>query len=171
MKERFVMKKTSKHPEIKHTELEANMTSSDQTSPDETRRKSGLDFRKYTQQIWLAGLGAFSRAEEEGTRLFDSLVQVGEELESKTTEFVDSTSDAVEEVRERVTERVTGTRNKVEKVLDESLNQGISRLGIASHREISELTTLIHHLTAQVDQLTKDIKSLQEHIVNKEQQS
>ncbi|WEI04248.1 phasin family protein [Acinetobacter johnsonii] len=29
-------------------------------------RKNSLDFRKYTKQIWLAGLGAFSRAEEEG---------------------------------------------------------------------------------------------------------
>ena len=37
-------------------------------------RKSALDFRKYTKQIWLAGLGAFSRAEEEGNKLFDSLV-------------------------------------------------------------------------------------------------
>jgi len=153
MKERFVMKKTSKTPENTHTEHEVDMTSSEQSNQDESRRKSGLDFRKYTQQIWLAGLGAFSRAEEEGTRLFDSLVQVGEELESKTTGLVDSTSDAVEEVREKVTERVTGTRNKVEKVLDESL---------------SELTSLIHHLTAQVEQLTLDIKSLKEHIVKKE---
>jgi poly(hydroxyalkanoate) granule-associated protein len=169
MKERIVMKKTSKSSEIKHHDADENVSSPDQSSAEETRRKGGLDFRKYTQQIWLAGLGAFSRAEEEGTRLFDSLVQVGEELESKTTGLVDSTSDAVEEVREKVTERVAGTRNKVEKVLDDSLNHGISRLGIASHREISELSTLIHHLTAQVEQLTKDIKTLQEHIVKKDQ--
>ena len=39
------------------------------------------DLRKYTQQIWLAGLGAFSRAEEEGGKLFDNLVKVGEDLE------------------------------------------------------------------------------------------
>ena len=52
-------------------------------------KKSALDFKKYTQQIWLAGLGAFSRAEEEGNKLFDSLVKVGEELESKTVDFAD----------------------------------------------------------------------------------
>ncbi|MBC7750491.1 MAG: phasin family protein [Candidatus Saccharibacteria bacterium] len=162
------MKKRTINTQVIHPiESEATMTASDQSVREESRRKGGLDFRKYTQQIWLAGLGAFSRAEEEGTRLFDSLVQVGEELESKTTGLVDSTSDAVEEVREKVTERVAGTRHKVEKVLDESLNQGISRLGIASHREISELTTLIHHLSAQVDQLTIDIKSLQDHVVKK----
>jgi poly(hydroxyalkanoate) granule-associated protein len=159
---------TSKNPDNKHIELETNMTSPDQSNPDEPRRKSGLDFRKYTQQIWLAGLGAFSRAEEEGTRLFDSLVKVGEELESKTTGIVDSTSGAVEEVREKVSERVTGTRNKVEKALDESISQAIGRLGIASHREIGELTELVHHLTTQVDKLTNDIKILQDHIIKKE---
>ena len=47
-------------------------------------RRSSLDFRKYTKQIWLAGLGAFSRAEEEGNKLFDALVKVGEELESSS---------------------------------------------------------------------------------------
>jgi len=169
MKERFLMKhRTSNTPASKHSEPEANMTSPDSSTQDEQRRKGGLDFRKYTQQIWLAGLGAFSRAEEEGTRLFDSLVKVGEELESKTTGIVDTTSGAVEEVREKVNERVIGTRNKVEKALDDSINQAIGRLGIASHREIGELTALVHHLTAQVDVLTKDIKSLQDHIVKKE---
>ena len=69
-------------------------------------RKNSLDFRKYTKQIWLAGLGAFSRAEEEGNKLFDSLVQVGEELESKTTEIADQT---VEKVSEKARESVTDT--------------------------------------------------------------
>ena len=39
-------------------------------------RKATLDFRKYTKQIWLAGLGAFSRAEGEGGKIFDSLVRL-----------------------------------------------------------------------------------------------
>lgn len=143
------------------------MTSPDQSNPEGHRRKSGLDFRKYTQQIWLAGLGAFSRAEGEGTRLFDSLVKVGEELESKTSGIVDTTSGAVEEVREKVNERVVGTRDKVEKALDDSINQAIGRLGIASHREIGELTTLVHHLIAQVDVLTNDIRVLREYLIKK----
>ena len=31
-------------------------------------------------QIWLAGLGAFSRAQQEGTKLFETLVKQGEQL-------------------------------------------------------------------------------------------
>ena len=88
------------------------------------RRKSGLDFRKYTQQIWLAGLGAFSRAEEEGNKLFDSLVKVGEELESKTTEIADQT---VEKVSDKAKESVTDTKDKVEKILEVYLPGIISK--------------------------------------------
>ncbi len=127
-----------------------------------SRRKSALDFRKYTQQIWLAGLGAFSRAEEEGTRLFDSLVKVGEELESKTTDLADSTVEAVEEVREKVTERVSDTKGRVERVLDDRVSQTVSRIGLASHREVAELTSMIARLTQQVESLTDEVRALRD---------
>ena len=41
------------------------------------------DLRKYTHQIWLAGLGAFARAEEEGSGFFDALVEAGREVERR----------------------------------------------------------------------------------------
>ncbi len=75
-------------------------------------RKSALDFRKYTKQIWLAGLGAFSRAEEEGNKLFDSLVKVGEELESKTGDLADNT---VGKVTEKAKESVSGNKRQSRK--------------------------------------------------------
>jgi poly(hydroxyalkanoate) granule-associated protein len=163
LKERFAI---MTEPKAQH-HAETEQSVEDQAGQPEPRRKAGLDFRKYTQQIWLAGLGAFSRAEEEGTRLFDSLVKVGEDLESKTTGLVDTTTEAVDEVREKVTERVTGTRSKVEKALDESINQAFTRLGLASHREIDALAGHIQHLTAQVEKLTSDINALQKSLAKK----
>lgn len=127
-----------------------------------SRRKAALDFRKYTQQIWLAGLGAFPRAEEEGSRLFDSLVKVGEELESKTTDIADSTVGAVEEVREKVTERVTDTRGRVERALDDRVSQTVSKIGLASHREVSQLSELIAQLNDRVEQLTDEVRALRQ---------
>lgn len=141
------------------------MTAPDQLPTEDTqetaprrasRRKSAVDFRKYTQQIWLAGLGAFSRAEEEGGRLFDSLVKVGEELESKTTDIAENTVGAVEEVREKVSERVIDTKGRVERALDET----VSKIGLASHREVIQLTELIERLTVRVEQLTDEVRAL-----------
>lgn len=127
-------------------------------------RKSGLDFRKYTQQIWLAGLGAFSRAEEEGNKLFDSLVKVGEELESKTTEIADQT---VEKVSEKAKESVIDTKDKVEKLIDHSVNHSLNRIGLVTVKDIQHLESLILQLHSKVDFLVEENKSLKAQIVKK----
>ncbi|NNH27448.1 phasin family protein [Acinetobacter terrestris] len=127
-------------------------------------RKSRLDFRKYTQQIWLAGLGAFSRAEEEGNKLFDSLVKVGEELESKTTEIADQT---VEKVSEKARESVTDTKDKVEKLIDHSVNHSLNRIGLVTVKDIQHLESLILQLHSKVDFLVEENKLLKAQIVKK----
>src|SRR4051812_626481 len=40
--------------------------------------------KESAQQIWLAGLGAFSKAQEEGGRVFEALVKEGVGLQRKT---------------------------------------------------------------------------------------
>ena len=107
-------------------------------------KKSALDFRKYTKQIWLAGLGAFSRAEEEGNKLFDSLVKVGEELESKTGDLADTT---VGKVTEKAKESVSETKDKVEKILDTSVNHSLNRIGTPSFSS-PKITSIILAFTA-----------------------
>src|SRR5690606_37206435 len=127
-------------------------------------RKSGLDFRKYTKQIWLAGLGAFSRAEEEGNKLFDSLVKVGEELESKTADIADQT---VERVSENAKESVTETKDKVDKLIDNSVHHSLNRIGLVTLKDVQHLERLILQLHAKVDQLTAEQEKLQKEITKK----
>ncbi|KAB2873351.1 MAG: phasin family protein, partial [Burkholderiaceae bacterium] len=40
--------------------------------------------KESAQQIWLAGMGAFAKAQAEGTRSFDKLIQDGLSLQKKT---------------------------------------------------------------------------------------
>ena len=122
-------------------------------------RKSVLDFRKYTQQIWLAGLGAFSRAEEEGNKLFDSLVKVGEELESKTIDIADET---VEKVSEKAKESVTDTKEKVEKILDNGVNHSLNRLGLVTAKDLQHIEKMILQLHAKIDLLAEEQLNIQE---------
>lgn len=128
------------------------------------RSKSGLDFRKYTKQIWLAGLGAFSRAEEEGNKLFDSLVKVGEELESKTTEIADQT---VEKVSEKAKESVVDTKDKVEKLIDHSVHHSLNRIGLVTVKDIQHLENLILQLHSKVDTLIIENEQLKAKIDKK----
>ena len=128
-------------------------------SKSASERKSVLDFRKYTKQIWLAGLGAFSRAEEEGNKLFDSLVKVGEELEFKTTEIADQT---VEKVSEKAKESVIDTKDKVERLIDHSVNHSLNRIGLVTAKDLQHLEQLVLQLHAKVDALIEENKQLKE---------
>ena len=47
------------------------------------------------QQIWLAGMGAFSRAQAEGTKVFETLVKEGASLQKKTQADVEEKIGAV----------------------------------------------------------------------------
>jgi len=124
-----------------------------------SNRKSSLDFRKYTKQIWLAGLGAFSRAEEEGNKLFDSLVKVGEELESKTVEVTDST---VVNISEKTKESVAEKKDKVEKILEQSISHPLNRIGLVTVKDIQHLESLLLQLHNKVDALVEENKNLRE---------
>lgn len=128
------------------------------------QRKSALDFRKYTKQIWLAGLGAFSRAEEEGNKLFDSLVKVGEELESKTVEVTDQT---VNKVTEKTKESVTETKDKVEKLIDQSVNHSLNRIGLVTAKDLQHIENLILQLHSKVDALVEENQNLREQLLKK----
>ena len=46
------------------------------------------------QQIWLAGVGAFGRAQAEGTKLFEALVKEGLSLEQTARKFAGGRADA-----------------------------------------------------------------------------
>lgn len=114
------------------------------------------DLRKYTQQIWLAGLGAFSRAEEEGGKLFDNLVKIGEELETKTRELADNTAH---EIRDKVLEKATDTREKVERAIDDGLATTLTRLGIPSQKDFESLSERMDQLTRVIAQLAEQLKN------------
>lgn len=133
-------------------------------SKSASERRSMLDFRKYTKQIWLAGLGAFSRAEEEGNKLFDSLVKVGEELESKTADIADQT---VEKVSEKARESVTDTKDKVEKLIDNSVHHSLKRIGLVTLKDVQHLERLILQLHAKVDELTLQQEKIQKELLEK----
>lgn len=133
-------------------------------SKSASERRSMLDFRKYTKQIWLAGLGAFSRAEEEGNKLFDSLVKVGEELESKTVDIADQT---VEKVSEKARESVTDTKDKIEKLIDNSVHHSLNRIGLVTLKDVQHLERLILQLHAKVDELTLQQEKIQKELSEK----
>ena len=109
------------------------------------------------QQIWLAGMGAFARAQEEGGKLFDTLVREGSTLERKTrsmaTGRVDAVRGAVEVGVDQVRERAADTWDRLEKVFEERVQRALNGLGVPGREEIEALTQRVESLTAEVRKL------------------
>jgi poly(hydroxyalkanoate) granule-associated protein len=109
------------------------------------------------QHIWMAGVGAFNRAQEEGTRLFEALVKEGMTIESKTRKLatgkVDAVRDAVEERVGQVRGRAADTWDRLEKVFEERVQRALTRLGVPGREEIAALID-------RVDQLNRELRKL-----------
>lgn len=132
------------------------MTASKKAADKKLKLSPAKDLRKYTQQIWLAGLGAFSRAEEEGGKLFDNLVKVGEDLENRTREIADS---AVGEVRGKVMEKATDTRERVERAFDERITNALTRLGIPSQRDMELIHKRLDAMSETLEEIARQLKA------------
>ena len=106
------------------------------------------------QQIWLAGLGAFAKAQEEGGKLFESLVKEGAALDAKTRKFTESKVNEarsnVESTLEQVRGRSQETWDKLEKVFEDRVSRSLKRLGIPGHAEIKRLEARVEELSRAV---------------------
>ncbi len=131
----------------------------------ETTEKSSnvvvTEIEKYSRQIWLAGLGAYSKVSKDGSKLFDNLVKDGEKAEKVAKTEVDKQVEVVKESVESAKSRVSGVKgkalgkwNELEEAFDKRLNSAISRLGVPSRNEVKALQDQVESLTAQIEKLT-----------------
>ncbi len=109
------------------------------------------------QHIWMAGVGAFNRAQEEGTKLFEALVKEGMHIERSTRKLatgkVDAMRDAVEEHVGAARGRAADTWDRLEKVFEERVQRAMTRLGVPGREEIAALID-------RVDQLNRELRKL-----------
>lgn len=108
------------------------------------------------RQIWLAGLGAFTKAEEDTGKLFDRLVQEGEQLETRTRGAVEKQIRTVEDRVGEVRERATGTWDRLEHMFDQRVSGALRRLGIHRREEIESLEHRIEALESELARLRGD---------------
>ena len=109
------------------------------------------------QQVWLAGVGAFGRAQAEGTKLFETLVKEGLSLEHKTRKIAlgkaDEVRGAVETGVSQVKERTQETWDKLEKVFEDRVSRALGKLGVPGRKELNELAGKVEGLAREVKKL------------------
>jgi poly(hydroxyalkanoate) granule-associated protein len=113
--------------------------------------------KESASQIWLAGLGAFAKAQEEGSKVFEALVKEGTGIQMRSKSF---TEDKIGEVTGRVTKaagdvakQATQSWDKLESVFEDRVSRAMSRLGVPSKKEMQGLIARVEELTASVQAL------------------
>lgn len=111
------------------------------------------------QQIWLAGMGAFAKAQAEGTKMFESLVKEGVGLQRKTQSAAEERfADAAERMSTMASEATgkAGTSwGKLENIFEERTAKALNKLGVPTARAVEELTRRVDELSVAVEKLSK----------------
>ena len=122
----------------------------------ENKAAPGKSIMESAQHIWLAGLGAFAKAQGEGGKLFDGLVKQGSQLEQKTRQIVgkvDEVRGAVESGVTQVRERTQETWDRLEQVFETRVSNALAKLGVPGRKELDELLK-------RVDELNREVRKL-----------
>ena len=136
------------------------MSDPNDTPPPDRRTAAQLGeaVRASAQQIWLAGLGAFAKAQEEGGKVFDALVREGSGLQSKTQNtaqerFTEAT-DRMAGVASELSAKAAGGWDKLESIFEERVAKALRKLGVPSAAEIEQLNARIEELDRQLHKLS-----------------
>lgn len=109
------------------------------------------------QQIWLAGLGAFSKAQEEGGKAFDTLVKEGLSIQRKTQavaeERISEATNKVSNMATDISSKASGQWDKLESIFEERVAKALNKLGVPSARDVDALIKRIDALNQHVQQL------------------
>ena len=111
------------------------------------------DARESAHKIWLAGLGALARAEEEGSKLFSTLVNEGERFQSKGKVQWDEVRNELEQAATKARRGAEGALGKLEEGFDEQVARTLHRVGVPTREEIAALGRRVEELTHAVERL------------------
>jgi poly(hydroxyalkanoate) granule-associated protein len=109
------------------------------------------------QQIWQAGLGAFTRAQAEGSKAFESLVKEGVSIQRKTAaaaeEKISEATSKMSHMATDITSKASGQWDKLENIFEERVAKALNKLGVPSAKDVNALI-------ARIDELNKAVQKL-----------
>src|SRR6059058_3741511 len=90
--------------------------------------------KESAQQIWLAGLGAFAKAQEEGGKVFEALVKEGTAIQRKTQaaaeEKISVATNRMATMATDISAKASGQWGKLEDIFEERVAKALNKLGV-----------------------------------------
>ncbi|WP_332778411.1 phasin family protein [Polaromonas sp.] len=113
--------------------------------------------KESAQQIWLAGLGAFSKAQEEGGKVFETLVKEGLSIQRKTQavaeEKISEATSKMANMATDITSKAGHQWDKLENIFEERVAKALNKLGVPSAKDVEALI-------ARIDELNKNVQKM-----------
>lgn len=115
--------------------------------------------RNSAQQIWQAGLGAFAKAQHEGSAWFDKLVEEGASLHALTGEHAPvapmGVAGKMSQLAGQVGKQASGSWERIEKLFEERVALALRSLGVPTQDDVKQLRRELDDLRAAIEVATK----------------
>ena len=109
--------------------------------------------KESAQQIWLAGMGAFAKAQEEGSKVFEALVKEGAHLQKKTQglaeERIGAVTGKMTAMADGMSNKAGAQWDKLESIFEERVAKALHKMGVPSRQDIDALAKRIDGLSAR----------------------
>jgi poly(hydroxyalkanoate) granule-associated protein len=129
-----------------------------QTATETDNAPSASAVKESAQQIWLAGLGAFAKAQQEGSKVFEGLVKEGLSIQRKTQavaeERIADATNRMSTMANDITSKATGQWDKLETIFEDRVARTLNKLGVPTSHDIDALI-------ARIDELNRNVQKLQ----------
>jgi len=110
------------------------------------------------QQIWQAGIGAFSKAQAEGTKAIEALIKEGVNMQRKTQsaaeEKLSEASSKMSSMATDISSKASGQWDKLESIFEERVAKALNKLGVPSAKDVNALIDRINDLNKSVQKLS-----------------
>ena len=121
--------------------------------PDFDPLKMSEHMKDSAQQIWLAGMGAFAKAQQEGTKVFETLVKDGTKLQEATQQAQAKVTEAAHKMSAMAADmgqRAGGQMDKLEGIFEERVAKALQSMGLPSAQDLVALEARVAALEAQL---------------------
>ncbi len=113
--------------------------------------------KESAQQIWLAGLGSFAKAQGEGGKVFETLVKEGLSMQRKTQavaeEKISEATNKMAGMANDISSKATNQWGKLEDIFESRVAKALNKLGVPSAKDVDALI-------ARIDELNKTVAKM-----------
>ena len=113
--------------------------------------------KESAQQIWLAGLGAFAKAQEGGGKMYESLMKEGLSIQRKTQavaeEKLSEASSKMANMAGDIQSKAGQQWDKLENIFEDRVSKALGKMGVPSAKDVDALV-------ARIDELNKTVQKM-----------